>query len=104
MALEAHFSVGQLVHHLKFDYRGVVVDVDPIFQGSEDWYNNVAISQPPKDQPWYHVLVDDADHMTYVAERHLEEDASSDPVHHPAIDALLGQFRDGSYQPRNRVN
>ena len=32
---EAKFSPGQLIHHTLFDYRGVVVDVDPFFKGSE---------------------------------------------------------------------
>lgn len=64
------FSVGQLVHHKKFDYRGVVVDVDPRFQGTEEWYEQVAKSRPPKDKPWYHVLVHEAGINTYVAERH----------------------------------
>ena len=54
----ASFSPGQLVHHLRFDYRGVVVDVDATFCGSDEWYEQVARSRPPKDAPWYHVLVD----------------------------------------------
>jgi heat shock protein HspQ len=32
---KSRFSIGELVHHRKFDYRGVVVDVDPVFQGTE---------------------------------------------------------------------
>ena len=47
----AKFSIGQLVHHVLFDYRGVIVDVDPHFLGSEEWYANVAKSRPPKDRP-----------------------------------------------------
>ena len=38
----AKFSVGDLVHHRLFDYRGVVFDVDPTFQSSEEWYETVA--------------------------------------------------------------
>ena len=30
----AKFFVGQVVHHQKFDYRGVVFDVDATFQGT----------------------------------------------------------------------
>ena len=47
----AKFEVGQVVHHLKFGYRGVVFDVDPCFQGTEGWYEQVARSRPPKDKP-----------------------------------------------------
>ena len=50
---QANFSVGQLIQHRLFEYRGVVVDVDPHFLGSEDWYRQMAHSRPPKDRPWY---------------------------------------------------
>ncbi|MGB6852213.1 MAG: hemimethylated DNA-binding YccV-like domain-containing protein, partial [Thermoanaerobaculia bacterium] len=33
MAIEVQFFVGQIVHHKKFDYRGVIFDVDATFQG-----------------------------------------------------------------------
>ena len=33
----ALFEIGQIVHHRLFDYRGVVLDVDPDFQGGEEW-------------------------------------------------------------------
>ena len=46
-----------IVHHKKFDYRGVIIDVDPVFMGTEEWYEEVARSRPPKDKPWYQVLV-----------------------------------------------
>ena len=98
------FAVGQLVHHRLFDYRGVIVDVDLTFQGTEEWYQTVAKSRPPKDKPWYHILVDDSDRITYVAERHLEADDSSEPVTHPAIGAFFTAFEHGSYRLRQRAN
>lgn len=100
----ARFSVGQLVHHRLFDYRGVVVDVDPSFQGTEDWYEQVARSRPPKDQAWYHVLVHDATHQTYVAERNLEPDALAEPIEHPLVSNYFDGFRDGVYVPRRPSN
>ena len=66
------FHTGQVVHHALFDYHGVVVDVDQTFQLSEEWYEEVARSRPPKDQPWYHILVHGTHQTTYVAERNLE--------------------------------
>ena len=57
MSEQADFHIGQLVLHAKFGYRGVVFDVDPVFQLSDEWYEQVARSRPPKDRPWYHVLV-----------------------------------------------
>ncbi len=100
----ARFRVGQLIHHKLFDYRGVVVDVDPVFQGSEAWYEAMARSRPPKDRPWYHVLVHEAEHMTYVAERNLEPDDSGAPVRHPAIGLYFEGFEDGRYLARRRAN
>lgn len=104
MTTQARFTIGQVVHHQKFDYRGVIVDVDPIFQGSDEWYEQVARSRPPRDQPWYHVLVDNGNHMTYVAERHLESDDSGDPIHHPALESYFSDFNGSSYRPRQSIN
>ena len=101
---QAQFHVGQVVHHKKFDYRGVVVDVDPVFQGTEEWYEMMARSRPPKDKPWYHVLVHDATHRTYVAERHLEPDPIGEQVAHPELGQFFEAFQDGQYVPRRRGN
>lgn len=103
MQQSAKFFVGQLVHHNRLDYRGVVFDVDAIFQGTDEWYEEVARSRPPKDFPWYHVLVDGAEHTTYVAERHLESDADSRPIQHPLIAELCGEFQEGRYSMRKWV-
>ncbi len=91
------FFIGQLVHHIKFDYRGVIIDVDAEFEGTEDWYQQVALSRPPKDKPWYHVLVDNSNQLTYVAERNLEEDSTNEPISHPAIDMYFDGFENGVY-------
>lgn len=101
---EAKFHIGQLIHHKLFDYRGVIVDVDPVFQGSDEWYDQVARSRPPKDQPWYRVLVHQAQHETYVAERNLEPDASGDPIQHPLVEEFFAALDGDSYRPRSRHN
>jgi heat shock protein HspQ len=98
------FSPGQLVHHARFGYRGVVVDVDATFQLSDEWYEEVARSRPAKDQPWYHVLVHDADHMTYVAQRHLEDDPTGEPIRHPMLGEFFSGFRDGRYTIDRQIN
>jgi heat shock protein HspQ len=95
--MTARFSIGDVVHHRLFDYRGVVYDVDPRFLLSEDWYETVARSRPPKDQPWYRVLVHNAVHETYVAERNLEPDSLGEPISHPLVEAFFGGFSDGRY-------
>ena len=104
MHSQARFSIGQLVHHRLFEYRGVVFDVDPVFLGTEEWYEKVAKSRPPKDRPWYHVLVDGADHTTYVAERHLEPDESDEAVEHPLLQQLFLGLENGVYLTNQNVN
>lgn len=99
----ARFAIGQVVRHVLFDYRGVVYDVDPVFSASEEWYEQMARSRPPKDRPWYRVLVHGATHVTYVAERNLEKDPSGEPIRHPALHQLFERFENGAYVPRRRI-
>lgn len=84
----AKFEQGQIVFHTRFRYRGVIFQVDPEFDLSDEWYETVARSRPPKDAPWYHVLVDGTSQTTYVAERHLVLSSEASQIEHP----LLGQF------------
>ena len=62
----------------------------------------MARSQPPKERPWYHVLVDEATHTTYVAERNLEPDEEGGPVRHPGVATFFQRFEAGRYVPRRR--
>jgi len=101
---EAKFHVGQLVHHLRFGYRGVIFDVDPVFQETEEWYAAMATSHPPKESPWYRVLVHGVLHTTYVAERNLEPDSSTTPIDHPLVDILFSSFANGRYQTEHTYN
>lgn len=91
------FHVGQIIMHKKFAYRGVVFDVDAHFSASEAWYEAVAKSRPPKDAPWYHVLVDGSDSITYVAERHLDASEDLSQVRHPLIDTYFQGYSNGQY-------
>ena len=100
----AKFAVGDLIHHVLFDYRGVVVDVDATFQSTEEWYEIVARSRPPKDRPWYHVLVHGAVHTTYVAERNLERDSNAEPISHPMIAQFFSHFENGRYVSEGKTN
>jgi len=98
------YSIGDLVHHRLFDYRGVVIDIDPYFQLSEQWYDTVARSRPPKDQPWYHVIVDDSTSSTYVAEQNLEADPSGSRINHPMVNKLFTDLQNGHYINGNKAN
>ena len=100
----AQYSVGQIIEHRLFHYRGVVIDVDPEFYGSDEWYERVAQSRPPKDAPWYHVLVDDGDSRTYVAERNLCRCEQPTEVVHADISDYFSHFENGTYLPLSRPN
>ena len=95
------FAPGELVKHRKYGYRGVVVDFDPHCKASEEWYQ-ANQTQPPKDQPWYHVLVDQANHVTYTAQENLLTDKSAEPIHHPMTSLFFSGFENGHYL-RNEV-
>ena len=74
---KAKFCVGQLIHHKLFDYRGIILGVDLEFKSTDVGYNEVAKSRPPKDEPWYHVLIHQKGYQTYVAEQNLQLDPAS---------------------------
>ena len=99
--MPVRFAVGQIVHHRKVGYRGVVFGVDAEFSASEEWYENVALSRPPRDRPWYHVLVDGAAHTTYVAERHLESSGDHGQIAHPLLGRYFESYDGRRYQPRD---
>ena len=101
---EAKFQVGEVIHHKLFGYLGVVFDVDPVFSASEEWYQQVARSRPPKDRPWYHVLVDEAHHTTYVAEQNLESATDPRPIRHPLADQYFSDFDGARHIQRRRIN
>ena len=98
------FHPGQVIRHKLFDYRGVVVGVDLTFQLSEEWYEEVARSRPPRDQPWYHVLVHGARQATYVAERNLEAGSGEQPVEHPLLGRYFDKFSGGFYSNSREEN
>jgi heat shock protein HspQ len=102
--ISAKFNVGQLVQHTLFNYRGVVIDVDPVFENDDDWYEQVALSRPPKDKPWYRVLVHNAVHETYVAERNLQADNSAEAINHPMINSYFDEFSEGRYSMQRQFN
>lgn len=93
---QAEFSIGQVVKHKLFAYYGVIYDVDPIFMGSEEWYRGVAKTRPPKNQPWYRILVDGDDHETYVAQRNLEH-CEYREIDHPMINIYFSGNDKGRY-------
>ena len=100
----ARFSIGDVVRHRVFDFRGVIFDVDPVFANSEEWYQAIPEAiRPRKDQPFYHLLAENAEssYVAYVSQQNLLADDSDEPVEHPAIDGLFAGFADGRYTLRS---
>ena len=93
---EPHFRPGQLVKHRRYNYRGVVVDLDQSCQADDDWYL-ANRTQPGRDQPWYHVLVHDSNQVTYAAQTSLEEDDSLAEITHPLVLHFFSDFGNGEY-------
>ena len=102
----ASFAIGDVVRHRVFDFRGVIFDVDPVFQNSDEWYEAIpAEIRPHKDQPFYHLLAENAEstYVAYVSQQNLISDESEEPVDHPAISGLFTEFEDGRYQLRREM-
>ena len=96
----ARFSIGEVVRHRTFGFRGVVVDVDPVFANSEEWYQSIPEDiRPVRDQPYYHLLAenDESSYVAYVSQQNLLGDADAGPVDHPSIEEMFEGFRNGRY-------
>ena len=102
----ARFGVGEVVRHKLFDFRGVVFDIDPVFANSDEWYEAIpAAVRPSRDQPFYHLLAENADssYVAYVSQQNLLPDAENGPVDHPQVPELFERFADGRYRLRRRL-
>ena len=102
---EAKFQIGQVVKHRLFPFRGVIFDVDPVFANTEEWYQSIpAEVRPRKDQPFYHLLAENAEttYIAYVSEQNLLVDDSGKPVSHPSINELFCRQEGARYVLRPR--
>jgi len=103
----AKFGLGQVVRHRKHPFRGVVFDIDPEFSNTDDWYEAIPEEERPvKEQPFYHLLAenDQTYYVAYVSEQNLVPDDSGEPVDHPDLPDLFGEFSDGKYPLEYQLN
>ena len=100
----AKFQVGEIIHHKLFDYSGVIFDIDPNFLGSEEWYQKMARSKPARDKPWYHIIVHQAVHTTYVAEQNLEKMIEAHEIINPLVREFFEGFDGLNYRFRQKLN
>ena len=100
---EAKFRIGQVVRHRVHPFRGVIFDVDPVFANTEEWWQSIpAETRPRKDQPFYHLLAENAEttYIAYVSEQNLLPDETGAPVRHPQVIEMFGRLVGGQYEAR----
>jgi len=101
----AKFKIGQVVKHRLFPFRGVVFDIDPEFNNTEEWYQSIpAEVRPSKDQPFYHLFAEnsESEYIAYVSEQNLLPDDSGKPLRHPQVKETFERGKDGNYKPREQ--
>ncbi len=84
----AKFQIGQIVRHRIYPFRGVIFDIDPEFNNTDEWYESIPEDRRPrKDQPFYHLFAENAEseYIAYVSEQNLLPDTSGEPVRHPQV-------------------
>jgi heat shock protein HspQ len=104
--VEAQFTIGDVVRHRIFDFRGVVFDVDPVFANSDEWYQSIPESvRPAKDQPFYHLFAENADssYIAYVSQQNLLSDVEHGPIAHPGIDAVFEGWTGKRYEMKRMM-
>tara|TARA_Y100001970_G_scaffold270876_1_gene365366 strand:+ start:3691 stop:4011 length:321 start_codon:yes stop_codon:yes gene_type:complete len=105
LAKKAKFSIGEIVKHRHFNFRGVIYDVDFEFNNSEEWYQSIPKDvRPKKDQPFYHLLAENNEitYEAYVSEQNLIADSSGEPIRHPLVNEVFSEKRgSGYYKPSN---
>ncbi len=104
--VESKFTIGAIVRHRVYDFRGVVFDVDPEFDNTEEWYQSIPMDRRPrKDQPFYHLLAENPEnyYVAYVSEQNLIEDGENGPVGHPEVGSLFTGPKDGLYKSKTMI-
>ena len=102
----AKFNIGQVVSHRLFGFRGVIYDVDPQYANTEEWYQSIPQEiRPAKDQPFYHLLAENADsyYTAYVSQQNLVSDSENGPVGHPDIEEVFDGLDEGRYTLRREA-
>ncbi|MCP5201043.1 MAG: heat shock protein HspQ [Gammaproteobacteria bacterium] len=103
---DAKFLIGQVVKHRLYPFRGVIYDVDPTFSNTEEWWQSIPEDvRPRKDQPYYHLLAENAEttYVAYVSEQNLLADDSGAPVNHPDVERYFGAFDGAFYKLKSHI-
>ena len=104
--VETQYSLGEVVKHKYLDFRGVIYDVDPEFNNTEEWYQSIPSEiRPKKEQPFYHVFAenDQVFYSAYVSQQNLLVDDSKVPIEHPDVSTFFGEFDGQAYSLLNET-
>jgi heat shock protein HspQ len=93
-----NFRVGQIVHHKRFGYRGVIVDAHAHYEEASSIVGRSSPSPADRRRPWYEILVHNRSIETFEAESNLEVDESKAPINHPYVPVFFNEFEDGTYR------
>lgn len=102
---KAKFAIGEVVRHLIYPFRGVIFDIDPVFNNTEEWWLAIPPHlRPRKDQPYYHLLAenDETEYIAYVSEQNLLRDNSGEPLRHPRLSEFFTEDESGHYRAHHR--
>ena len=100
------FNIGDIVKHRIYPFRGVIVDVDPEFSNTEEWYQSIpAEIRPSRNQPYYHLMAENTEtfYTAYVSQQNLVDDGENGPLEHPDLDEIFSGMEKGKYHLRNEV-
>ena len=100
------FNIGDIVKHRIYPFRGVIVDVDPEFSNTEEWYQSIpAEIRPSRNQPYYHLMAENTEtfYTAYVSQQNLVDDGDNGPLEHPDLDEIFSGMEKGKYHLRNEV-
>mgnify|MGYP001251764664 CR=1 FL=1 len=103
----AKFHIGQIVRHRIHPFRGVIFDVDPTFNNTEEWWLSIPEDlRPIKDQPYYHLFAENSEtcYVAYVSEQNLLIDDSGEPIRHPSVEEYFGELHGNLYLPPHQAH
>ena len=103
---EPLFNIGDIVKHRIYSFRGVIIDVDPEFSNTEEWYQSIpAEIRPSRKQPYYHLMAENTEtfYTAYVSQQNLVKDGENGPLEHPDLEEIFSGIDKGKYQLRNEV-
>ena len=100
------FNIGDIVKHRIYPFRGVIVDVDPEFSNTEEWYQSIpAEIRPSRQQPYYHLMAENTEtfYTAYVSQQNLVDDGENGPLEHPDLEEIFSGMDHGKYHLRHEV-